>query len=222
MSDTPNPILPQAGRPTVVGLTGGMAAGKSLVARMFAALGAPTWDADAAAKRLYQTDATLQHNTLDRWGPSIAVLDEEGRMVDVNRQALAEMVFTNPDELAWLESLVHPAVGRAFDAWLHAQGSAPLVIREAAILFESGSDTTCDVTVTVEASEALRIHRAQERARRQGQAVPSESDVLARLKRQWTEAQRVARADHVFRNDAKDALLPQVLAFWAQLTGTSH
>ena len=115
MSDTPNPILPQGGRPTVVGLTGGMAAGKSLVARMFAALGAPR--GCGCRPKDCQTDATLQHATLDRWGPSIAVLDEEGRMVDVNRQALAEVIFANPGELAWLESQVHPAVGRAF-VWL--------------------------------------------------------------------------------------------------------
>ena len=154
-----------ASRPVVVGVTGGMAAGKSLVTRMFAALGAPTWDADSAAKRLYQTDTTLQQATLDRWGPRIAKLDEDGRMVDVNREALAEVVFSNPDELAWLEAQVHPAVGRAFSAWLEDQPHTPVVIREAAILFESGSDATCDVTLTVEAPEALRIRRAQERAR---------------------------------------------------------
>ena len=211
-----------ASRPSVVGVTGGMAAGKSLVTRMFAALGAPTWDADFAAKRLYQTDATLQQATLDRWGPRIAKLDEFGRMVDVDRQALAEVVFSSPDELAWLEAQVHPAVGRAFSSWLEAQNHARVVIREAAILFESGSGATCDVTLTVEAPEALRIRRAQDRARQHGQVVPSESEIKARLARQWTEAQRVSKADHVLRNDAKDALLPQVLAIWALLTQASH
>jgi dephospho-CoA kinase len=211
-----------ASRPLIVGVTGGMAAGKSLVTRMFAALGTPTWDADSAAKRLYQTDATLQQATLDRWGPRIAKLDEDGRMVDVDRKSLAEVVFSNPDELTWLEAQVHPAVGRAFSSWLDTQASAPLVIREAAILFESGSDATCDVTITVEAPEALRIRRARDRARQRGQAVPSESEVQARLARQWTEAQRVSRADHMLRNGAKDALLPQVLAIWALLTQESH
>ena len=211
-----------ASRPVVVGVTGGMAAGKSLVTRMFAALGAPTWDADSAAKRLYQTDATLQQATLDRWGPRIAKLDEDGRMVDVDREALAAVVFSDPDELAWLEAQVHPAVGRAFSSWLEGQTHAPVVIREAAILFESGSDATCDVTLTVEAPEALRIRRAQARARQRSQAVPSESEVRARLARQWTEAQRVSKANHVLRNGSKDALLPQVLAIWAQWTQESH
>ncbi len=211
-----------ASRPVVVGVTGGMAAGKSLVTNMFAALGASTWDADWAAKRLYQTDAALQQATLDRWGPGIAKFDEDGRMVDVNREALAEVVFSNPEELAWLEAQVHPAVGRAFSSWLEGQAHASVVIREAAILFESGSDVTCDITLTVEAPEALRIRRAQDRARRRGQAVPSKTEVRARLARQWTEAQRVSRADHVLRNGPKDALLPQVLAIWAQWTQESH
>lgn len=211
-----------ASRPVVVGVTGGIAAGKSLVTRMFSALGAPTWDADSAAKRLYQTDATLQQATLDRWGPRIAKFDEDGRMVDVNREVLAEVIFSDLDELAWLEAQVHPAVGRAFSSWLEGQTHASVVIREAAILFESGSDATCDVTLTVEAPEALRIRRAQERARQRGQAVPAESEVRARLARQWTQAQRVTRADHVLRNGPKDALLPQVLAIWAQLTQEWH
>ena len=222
MSKVRNRFPEHPPRPVVVGVTGGMAAGKSLVTRMFAALGTPTWDADSAAKRLYQTDATLQQATLDRWGTRIATLDEAGRMVDVDREALAAVVFSDPDELAWLEAQVHPAVGRAFSSWLEGQTHAPFVIREAAILFESGSDATCDVTLTVEAPEALRIRRAQERARHRGEAVPSESEVQARLARQWTEAQRVSRADHVLRNGPKDALLPQVLAIWAQWTQESH
>ena len=79
-----------------------------------------------------------------------------------------------------------------------------------------------EASLTVEAPEALRIRRAQDRARQHGQVVPSESEIQARLARQWTEAQRVSKADHVLRNDAKDALLPQVLAIWALLTQESH
>ena len=87
MSEVRHRSPEHASRPVVVGVTGGMAAGKSLVTRMFGALGAPTWDADFAAKRLYQTDATLQQATLDRWGPRIAKVDECGRMVEVDREA---------------------------------------------------------------------------------------------------------------------------------------
>ena len=210
-------------RPLILGLTGGIAAGKSLVARMFEALGATVWDADAAAKTLYQTDPQLRDAMIQRWGAHVARCDEHGKEVDVHRQAVADIVFADAQELAWLESRVHPAVGRAFDLWLEEQaqiGKALVVIREAAILFESGSDAACDVTVTVEAPETLRIARAQHRAQAEGQPVPEEAEIRARMDRQWTEAQRVARADHVVRNTDETAILPQVLHIWNRVMET--
>ena len=210
-------------RPLILGLTGGMAAGKSLVARMFETLGATVWDADAAAKRLYQTDSQLREAMIQRWGAHVARCDVSSNAVDVNRQAVAEIVFADAQDLAWLESRVHPAVGRAFDLWLEKQaqvGKAHVVVREAAILFESGSDASCDVTVTVEARETLRIARAQHRAQSKGQPVPDETDIRARMGRQWTEAQRTARADHVVRNSDETAILPQVLDIWNSVMET--
>ena len=210
-------------RPLILGLTGGMAAGKSLVARMFAKLGAAVWEADAAAKTLYQIDAHLREAMILRWGAQVVRCDEHGKQVDVHRQAVADIVFADAQELAWLESRVHPAVGRAFALWLEEQaqiGEARVVVREAAILFESGSDASCDVTVTVEAPETLRIARAQHRAQAEGQPVPEEADIRARMDRQWTEAQRTARADHVVRNTDGTAILPQVLDIWNRVVET--
>ena len=203
-------------RPLVVGLTGGMAAGKSVVARILRALGAAAWDADAAAKSLYRTDPVLRKALLDRWGAEVAVRDESGLAVDVDRRALASRIFEDPEELRWLESMVHPAVARAFDAWaerMHAVGHPFYVVREAAILFESGSHKTCDFVVTVEAPEEVRIARAVLRGR--GQV--SEQEVRARLRRQATQEQRLELADVVLKNGPQDALLPQVLDLHAKL-----
>ncbi len=203
-------------RPLVVGLTGGMAAGKSLVARILRALGAAAWDADAAAKSLYRTDPVLRKALLDRWGAEVAVRDESGLAVDVDRRALASRIFADPEELRWLESMVHPAVARAFDAWaerMHALGHPSYVVREAAILFESGSHKTCDFVVTVEAPEEIRIARAVLR----GRGEVSEQEVRARLRRQATQEQRMGLADVVLKNGPQDALLPQVLDLHAKL-----
>ena len=202
---------PDGTRPLVVGLTGGIAAGKSLVGRMFEALGLPVWNADDAAKQLYATDAALRHAMVKRWGDDIGAIDDAGNLVDIDRRKLAQIVFNDPEELSWLEQMVHPAVARAFEQWLadlQRNGHAEIVVREAAILFESKSDETCDVVVTVEAPLDLRISRALSR---EGNPQLSKEDILKRVQQQWQPQERMAKADHVIENDGIAPLLPQVL-----------
>ena len=197
-------------RPLVVGLTGGIAAGKSLVGRMFEALGLPVWNADDAAKQLYATDSALREAMVERWGDDIGAFDVAGNLVDIDRQALAKIVFNDPLELTWLEQRVHPAVGRAFEKWIadvQCTEHADIVVREAAILFESKSDETCDMVVTVEAPLNLRISRAL--ARKSNEALKKE-DILKRVEQQWQPHERMAKADHVVQNDGISPLLPQV------------
>ena len=123
--------------------------------------------------------------------------------MDIDRSALAKKVFGHPDELAWLESKVHPAVARAFDTWLDGQRARTWVVREAAILFESGSDQGCDAVVTVEAPVALREVRALRRG-------ASAEDVARRMNVQWPSEDRIARAQATIWNDGVRPLLPQV------------
>jgi len=220
--DIPSPSAPASrlGRPLVVGLTGGMAAGKSTVARMFRALGAEVWDADTAAKNLYRTNHDLRDAAIARWGDDVALKDENGRTVDLVRTEVAKQVFQDPAEMAWLEAQVHPAVARDFDRWLEriaTTTSTSIVVREAAILCESGSHLTCDFVITVEADEAVRIERASARAAKRGEAVPSEEDIRARLKRQASREQRVAQSNFVLENGNGDALMPQVLETFERL-----
>ena len=194
----------------MVGLTGGIAAGKSLVGRMFEALGLPVWNADDAAKQLYATDSALREAMVERWGDDIGAFDVAGNLVDIDRQALAKIVFNDPLELTWLEQRVHPAVGRAFEKWVadvQSTEHANIVVREAAILFESKSDETCDMVVTVEAPLNLRISRAL--ARKSNEALKKE-DILKRVEQQWQPHERMAKADHVVQNDGISPLLPQV------------
>ena len=202
-------------RPLVVGLTGGMAAGKSTVARMLETLGAAVWDADSVAKDLYKTHPQLRDAILERWGEALAIRNRQGEAMDIRRSALAQVIFQDPSELKWLESQVHPLVADAFEQWLKGLPSGTRVaVREAAILFESGSDQGCDLVVSVEADEALRIERVHHRAIQRGETPPTNEDLQGRLSRQWTSAQRMDRADAVILNNDHDRLLPQVLALF--------
>lgn len=182
----------------VIGLTGGIGSGKSIVARVMETLGVPVFDADRAALALYDEDEALLTEVKERFGDS--VIQPGGQL---NRQALASIVFNDVEALKQLNAMVHPRVAKKFDAWKKMQ-KASAVIREAAILFESGSASDCDVVIVVTAPEDLRVARVQ---KRNGW---SEAEVRARMKRQWSEEQLIERADAVIVNDDKHLVLPQL------------
>ena len=182
----------------VIGLTGGIGSGKSTVARVFETLGVPVFDADREALALYGEDESLLVEVTHRFGAS--VLHANGRL---NRQALASIVFNDAEALKQLNALVHPRVAKKFDAWKKMQ-KASVVIREAAILFESESAADCDTVLVVTAPEDLRVARVQ---KRNGW---SEAEVRARMKRQWSEEQLIERADAVIVNDDTHLVLPQL------------
>ena len=186
----------------VVGLTGGMGAGKSVVARILRCMGHPVYDADSAAKRLYDEDSVLLEAVKTRFGP--ATLDAKGRLI---RSRLAALVFSEPEALEALNALVHPAVARDFRRW-HSQREAqghPWVFREAAILFESGSNQDCDRVWGVTAPDAVRVDRVRHRSGW------SELDIRARMSRQWPQDEVMNRCDAHIQNDGQSPLVPQIL-----------
>ena len=192
----------------VIGLTGGMGAGKSVVAGIIRSLGHPVYDADAAAKRLYDVDRELLVAVVDRFGA--AVVDASGVL---DRRRLADVVFSDQEALEALNALVHPAVGRDFDRWRNRCGSSGfrIVFREAAILFESGADRDCDVVWGVSAPRNLRVERVRQRSGW------SEEDVLQRMARQWTEEEVLSRCHATLVNDGQHPLIPQVLELIGRL-----
>lgn len=171
----------------VVGLTGGIGSGKSTIARLFAALGIAVYDSDTEAKKLINTSAEIKKRIVEVFG---AEAYAEG---GYNRAYIADIVFRNPDKLAVLNSIVHPVLADDFNQWVALQTS-PYVIKEAAILFESGSYKNCDFIITVTAPEALRISRCMSRDG------STEAQVRARMAQQWTDAQRIALSDTVIEN----------------------
>ena len=171
----------------VVGLTGGIGSGKSTIARLFAALGVAVYDSDTEAKKLINTSAEIKKRIVEVFG---AEAYAEGVY---NRAYMADIVFRNPDKLAVLNSIVHPVLADDFNQWVALQTS-PYVIKEAAILFESGSYKNCDFIITVTAPETLRISRCMSRDG------STEAQVRARMAQQWTDAQRIALSDAVIEN----------------------
>jgi len=183
----------------VIGLTGGIGSGKSLVGRIFQSVGVPVFDADKQAIALYESDPDLLRDVVRCFGTQ--VLNSEGKL---NRQTLAAIVFSDEQALKSLNALVHPLVFKRFSAWKHEQ-KGNVVIREAAILFESGSNADCDFVVLVSAPEQMRIERVMHRNGL------DEGEVKARISRQWPEEKLRSLADFEIVNDEKKLLLPQVM-----------
>ena len=174
------------GRPLTIGLTGGIAAGKSEALQAFERLGAATISSDAIVHELLDRDP-LQGRIVERWGEESA----PGGCVD--RSRVGEIVFSDPAELAWLEAQIHPLVGERLGAWLESLPQrAKLAVVEVPLLFETEMDGVFDVTVAVVASEEVRRARAEAR----GQPL-----VLEREARQLDQDEKAARADHVVRNE---------------------
>lgn len=187
-------------KPSKIGVTGGIGAGKSLVCEIFAHLGVPVYNSDDRAKWLMAHDLPLREKIMSSFGPKAY---KEGQL---NRQYLAQEVFNDPDKLALLNSLVHPVVKGDFDRWV-ANVRYPYCIKEAALLFESGSYKDLDMTILVFAPESIRIQRVLER-----DPFRTEEEVKAIIQKQMDEEEKRKLADQVIINDGSCMVLPQVLA----------
>ena len=182
-----------------IGITGGIGSGKSTVCQIFATLGIPVYYADAAAKRLMVEDEALVAGIRKLFGE--AAYDAEGQL---QRQHLAQIVFQDRRKLALLNALVHPAVARDSLAWHAAQTKAPYTLKEAALLFESGSYQQLDQIICVRAPRALRLERV---IQRDGITIEA---VEARMAQQLPEAEKGERSDYLIENDGQQLLIPQV------------
>ncbi|TGE20657.1 dephospho-CoA kinase [Hymenobacter aquaticus] len=186
-----------------IGITGGIGSGKSVVCRLFAVLGVPIYDADSRAKWVMAHDPVLRQELQAAFG--VDTFDAQGQL---NRAYLAQVAFNNPEQLARLNGLVHPRVGHDFEQWAQAQqaAGAPYILKEAALLYESGSYKQLDKIITVFAPQAVRQARV---LRRDPHRTPD--DVLAIIGKQMSEEEKLSRANHVLRNDDEHLLIPQVL-----------
>jgi dephospho-CoA kinase len=192
-----------APKPVFIGLSGAMASGKSEALAALGRLGAETLSTDAVTHEVLDTPATLER-LVARWGPDVG---PGGR---VDRARIGEIVFENPEELRWLESVLHPLVGERMAAWRdQLDGSTELAVVEVPLLFEAGMEPFFDATLVVVAGEGRRAEWAGAR----GTSLPE-----GRSARQLTEKEKAARATFVVANDGTLADLEESLReLWPQL-----
>lgn len=183
--------------PLKIGLTGGIAAGKSEALAAFGRLGAATLSSDAVVHELLESEP-LQARLVERWGPEVA----PGGALD--RARIGEVVFADPDQLTWLESQIHPLVAERTAAWF---GSLPadteVAVVEVPLLFEVGRNEVFDTTVAVVTADEVRRERAEAR----GHALVDEREA-----RQLSQTEKAERAEHVVTNDGSVEDLERSLA----------
>jgi dephospho-CoA kinase len=184
-------------RPLTIGLTGGIAAGKSEALAAFERLGAATISSDAVVHELLETEPLLPR-LVERWGNRVA---PGGR---VDRDRIGSIVFADPDELKWLEGQIHPLVSERIGAWLAGlSDDSDVAVVEVPLLFESGMEKVFDTTVAVIAGEEVR----RERAAARGHALVDEREA-----RQLAQMEKATRAEHVVENDGSVEDLEQALS----------
>jgi dephospho-CoA kinase len=172
--------------PLTIGLTGGIAAGKSETLAAFERLGAATISSDAVVHELLDSEPLLDRLT-ERWGDEIA---PGGR---VDRTKIGEIVFADPEQLKWLEGQIHPLVGERIGVWLRSLGAdVKIAVVEVPLLFEGEMAPVFDTTVAVVTADELRRERAEAR----GHALVGEREA-----RQLSQDEKAARAEHVIEND---------------------
>ena len=192
--------------PLTIGLTGGIAAGKSEALAAFGRLGAATLSSDEVVHDLLESEP-LRRELAERWGPEVA---PDGAPTDRGR--IGGIVFADTDELTWLESRIPPAVGTSTAAWIaELPAAVEVAVIEVPLLFEGGRASVFDTTVSIVAAEDVR----RERAAARGHAL-----VDAREARQLTQEEKAERADHVVVNDGSVEDLEAALsALLAKLRG---
>ncbi len=187
-----------------IGLTGGIGSGKSTVARIFGILGIPVFDADSIAKTIMNEDETLKAAIISYFGSSAY---QAGRL---DRNFMASAVFQDEEKRMKLNALVHPAVLQAAKNWMLQQNTA-YVIKEAALIFESGSQETLDLVIGVYAPKSLRLQRTMQRDN------TDRASVLKRMNSQIKEELKMKLCDFVLYNDEQMLLTPQVLNLHKEL-----
>jgi dephospho-CoA kinase len=183
--------------PLKIGLTGGIAAGKSEALKAFARLGAATLSSDAVVHELLESES-LRERLADRWGPE--VIADGG----IDRAKIGEIVFADPEQLSWLEQQIHPLVQERTANWLFAlPADTEFAVVEVPLLFEAGSDKVFDTTVAVVSGDEVR----RERAAARGHALVDEREA-----RQLTQTEKAERAEHVVENDGSVEDLQRALS----------
>lgn len=182
-----------------IGLTGGIGSGKSTVARIFEVTGIPVYYSDDRAKAMYYLPEVKQK--------VIELLGAEAYQspTEINKKYISSKIFSNTELLQKINGIIHPAVAKDFEAWRNKHKDAPFVLKEAAILFETGIYKDLDANILVISPEALRAKRIAKRDNL------NEEEVMKRFKAQMQDEQKIPLANYIISNDEEHSLIEQVL-----------
>jgi dephospho-CoA kinase len=189
-----------------VGITGGIGTGKSIVCNLFAVLGIPVYNADIRAKALVVANQTLKNEIIAAFGEAAYLSNGS-----YNRAHISAIVFNDPKALAMLNKIIHPFVFQDFDDWCNIHQQAGYVVKEAALMIESGSHLHNDYNILVAAPLEQRLINI---SKRDG-LLPAQIDKI--MANQLPESDKVAFADFIIHNDESHSLIEQVLAIHHQL-----
>ena len=195
----------------IIGLTGGIGSGKSTIAKIFAQLGIPVLDADATAKAIMNEDRSVKTKLIELFG------DEAYKENQLNRPYIAQLVFEDAFKLQQLNAIIHPITIQYARDWASKQ-TAPYVIKEAALFFESGSSEGVEKIIGVTAPKHIRIQRVIQRDQ------ITREDVIKRMEHQLEDSLKMKLCDWVIQNDDFHLLIPQVLAIHKEIlvSSSSH
>lgn len=182
-----------------IGLTGGIGVGKTFVADIFQKMGYAVFSADTEAKKCMQESKDLKSAVIQNFG------DEMYKNGVLQKEILANIVFSDSKKLQELNNLVHPFVQNKFEIWQKEQ-TAPFVLKEAAILFESGANKGLDAVICISSAMEVRIKRVMERDK------CSREKVMKRIAMQMPQETKEKLSDFVIINAENEKILPQILS----------
>ena len=183
----------------IIGVTGGIGSGKSTICKIFKTLGTPVFDADFQAKQLYLRD-DVKSEILHQFGEN--VLDSSN---NINLKKIAATVFTNPIKLSELNDILYPKLKVVFETWCNGHNKHKYVVKEAAVMIESGTYIDCDEIILVTSPIDLRIKRVMKRNN------TNIEDIQNRIENQMSDEQRSAFCKYSITNDEKSFVINQVL-----------
>jgi dephospho-CoA kinase len=187
-----------------IGITGGIGSGKSIVCEVFRTLGVSVYNADIHAKILLDEDTNLQDKVRQTFGQDIFSMGK------LNRKALADKVFNNPSELNKLNKIIHPAVSSDFEKWVFLHQAESYILKEAAIIFESGTYKQLDAVILVYAPIEIRIERVMLRDH------INKNKVIERIQNQMSDEEKKKLSDFMIYNDENHSIIHQVLSLHQQ------
>jgi dephospho-CoA kinase len=182
-----------------VGITGGIGTGKSTVCKIFASMGIPVLDADSLAKNIAEIDTGVKQRILEAFGT-----ESYNEQEKYNRKFVASIVFNDPEKLKLLNNIIHPAVIDYANNWADQHQDKKYVIKEAALMFESGSYKYNDINIVVNSPKELRIQRILSRDK------SSLEEIIRRIESQMSDDERNSMADKIITNDEHSSLIAQV------------